>query len=91
MLQELPSNDHCLQSHCSATGLHTTILFAIFFCISGSASVARGLSKYLDSLLNETMEQTFLETMPMATDSLALSPYFDIFAFGISFILAGMH
>ncbi|XP_023704645.2 high affinity cationic amino acid transporter 1 isoform X3 [Cryptotermes secundus] len=56
--------------------------------VIGSASVARGLSKYLDSLLNETMEQTFLETMPMATDSFALSPYFDIFAFGISFILA---
>lgn len=67
------------------------MLTAMFLCISGSASVARGLSKYLDSLLNETMEQTFLETMPMATDSLALSPYFDIFAFGISFILAGMH
>jgi hypothetical protein len=63
----------------------------MFLCISGSASVARGLSKYLDSLLNETMEQTFLETMPMATGSLALSSYFDMFAFGISFILAGMH
>jgi hypothetical protein len=63
----------------------------VFFCISGSASVARGLSKYLDSLLNETMEQTFLETMPMATDSLALSSYFDVFAFGISLILAGIH
>jgi hypothetical protein len=57
----------------------------------GSASVARGLSRYLDSLLNETMAETFLETMPLFTGSRALSPYFDMFAFLISVILAGMY
>ncbi|KDR23201.1 High affinity cationic amino acid transporter 1 [Zootermopsis nevadensis] len=56
--------------------------------VIGSASVARGLSRYLDSLLNETMAETFRETMPVGTSSLALSPYFDMFAFLISVILA---
>jgi uncharacterized membrane protein (DUF485 family) len=37
------------------------------------------------------MEKTFLETMPVSSSSVALSPYFDVFAFAISFILAGMY
>ncbi|XP_069690757.1 high affinity cationic amino acid transporter 1-like isoform X3 [Periplaneta americana] len=57
--------------------------------VIGSASVAKGLSKYLDSLLNETMERSFLENMPVDTaGSLAVSAYFDMFAFGVSLILA---
>jgi hypothetical protein len=64
---------------------------SILVSAQGSASVAKGLSKYLDSLLNETMENTFLETMPISRSSIALSPYFDTFAFAVSFVLAGMY
>lgn len=73
---------------CSPADEIVDTLSSVFHCIQGSASVARGLSKYLDSLLNETMERTFLEIMPVSASSLA--PYFDMFAFGISVILAGI-
>jgi hypothetical protein len=45
----------------------------------------------MDSLLNETMANTVIETMPISKSSVALSPYFDTFAFAISFLLAGMY
>lgn len=56
--------------------------------VIGSASVAKGLSKYLDTLMNETMEKTFTEIAPVDADFFAMSSYFDIFSFLVSIILA---
>lgn len=53
--------------------------------IIGSASVSRGLSLYLDSLLNNTMKHHFEEIAPIRWDF--LSNYFDFFAFGIALLL----
>lgn len=53
----------------------------------GSASVARALSSYLDTLLNNTLQDAFIDIVPMHVSFLA--PYFDFLAFGISFLLAG--
>jgi amino acid transporter len=55
--------------------------------ISGSASVARGLSLYLDTLINDTLKDTFRDIAPLG-DVDFLSKYFDFFAFGVSLILA---
>ncbi|KAJ8943486.1 hypothetical protein NQ318_006339 [Aromia moschata] len=54
--------------------------------VIGSASVARGLSSYIDTLVNDTMQNTFIEIAPIGIPY--LSKYFDFFAFGISIILA---
>ncbi|KAJ8985010.1 hypothetical protein NQ317_016921 [Molorchus minor] len=54
--------------------------------IIGSASVARTLSSYVDTLVNNTMQNTFIEIAPI--DFPPLSRYFDSFAFGISMVLA---
>ncbi|CAH0554504.1 unnamed protein product [Brassicogethes aeneus] len=54
--------------------------------VIGSASVARGLSGYLDSLLNHTMQDAFIEIAPINVEFLA--KYFDFFAFGVSVLLA---
>lgn len=59
----------------------------IYLVISGSASVARSLSLYLDSLLNGTLQNTFHEIAPIDNISF-MSKYFDFFAFGISVFLA---
>lgn len=61
--------------------------FAESNCSVGSASVARGLSNYLDTLINDTLKDTFREIAPINVDF--MSPYFDFFAFGISVILSG--
>lgn len=53
--------------------------------IIGSASVARGLSLYLDSLLNNTMQTAFRDVAPI--DWGFLGTYFDFFAFGSAFLL----
>lgn len=53
----------------------------------GSASVARGLSLYLDTLLNDTLKDTFKEIAPI--DVSYMSPYFDFFTFGLALILSG--
>lgn len=55
--------------------------------IIGSASVARGLSLYLDSLLNNTMQTAFRDIAPI--DWGFLGTYFDFFAFGSAFLLGG--
>ncbi|XP_023310123.1 high affinity cationic amino acid transporter 1 isoform X2 [Anoplophora glabripennis] len=54
--------------------------------VIGSASVARGLSLYLDTLINNTLKDTFREIAPINVPH--LSQYFDFFAFGISILLA---
>ncbi|GLV35940.1 uncharacterized protein CBL_09842 [Carabus blaptoides fortunei] len=53
--------------------------------VIGSASVARGLSLYLDTLLNNTLKETFREIAPI--DSTFMSQYFDFFSFGITLLL----
>lgn len=53
--------------------------------IIGTASVARGYSGYLDSLLNNTMKNTFQAAMPMHVPFLAEYP--DWTAFAITLVL----
>ncbi|XP_075978075.1 cationic amino acid transporter 2-like [Anticarsia gemmatalis] len=45
----------------------------------GSASVARGLSEYVDAVTNHTMSSWFLQSMPVGVP--LLSSYFDLLAF----------
>lgn len=49
--------------------------------------MARGLSLYLDTLLNDTLKDTFIEIAPISVSF--MSPYFDFLAFGVSIALAG--
>lgn len=49
--------------------------------IIGSASIAKGLSLYIDSLINDTMKIYFKSIAPLHLGSF-LSSYFDFFAFG---------
>lgn len=53
--------------------------------IIGSASVSKGLSLYLDTLINDTFKTTFTRVAPMHWDFLA--EYFDFFAFVIPMLL----
>ncbi|EEC20021.1 amino acid permease, putative [Ixodes scapularis] len=55
--------------------------------IAGTASVARGYSGYMDSLLNHTIETHFREWMPLGVSW--LSTYPDVFALAITLFLAG--
>lgn len=59
----------------------------LLFIFLGSASVARGLSLYLDTLLNDTLKNTFREIAPINVDF--MSPYFDFFTFALSLVLSG--
>ncbi|XP_017777348.1 PREDICTED: high affinity cationic amino acid transporter 1-like [Nicrophorus vespilloides] len=54
--------------------------------IIGSASVARGMSLYIDSLVNNTIKDAFTEIAPINVSF--LSPYFDFLAFSIALILS---
>jgi amino acid transporter len=54
--------------------------------IIGSASIAKGLSLYIDSLVNNTMKNAFKEIAPIGIGSF-LSSYFDFFAFAGPLIL----
>ncbi|XP_067647170.1 cationic amino acid transporter 3 [Eurosta solidaginis] len=49
--------------------------------IIGTASVCRGISLYLDTLINDTLKNTFAEIAPMHVSF--LGSYFDFFAFGL--------
>ncbi|KAH8351704.1 hypothetical protein KR059_012926 [Drosophila kikkawai] len=49
--------------------------------VIGTASVCRGISLYLDSLLNDTLKTTFAEVAPMNVSF--LGSYFDFLAFGL--------
>ncbi len=52
---------------------------------AGTASVARGYSGYLDSLLNKTLSTTFRHFMPMDVPN--LSPYPDLCSFLLTIVL----
>uniref|UniRef100_A0A336KV32 CSON000105 protein n=1 Tax=Culicoides sonorensis TaxID=179676 RepID=A0A336KV32_CULSO len=53
--------------------------------IIGSASVSKGLSLYLDTLINDTFKNTFTQIAPMHWDFLA--DYFDFFSFCVPLFL----
>ncbi|XP_077298710.1 high affinity cationic amino acid transporter 1-like [Arctopsyche grandis] len=55
--------------------------------VIGSASVARGISLYLDSLLNNTLKNSFKDAMPIYGNFNIVSEYFDILAFGLAFLI----
>lgn len=54
-------------------------LISIDFFITGAASVAKGLSSYLDSQFEHTMSNFFLKYVPMHGEF--ISKYLDLFAF----------
>lgn len=54
--------------------------------IIGSASIAKGLSLYIDSLINDTMKDSFKSIAPISLGSF-LSSYFDFFAFSSPLVL----
>ncbi|CAH0398522.1 unnamed protein product [Chilo suppressalis] len=51
----------------------------------GTASVARGLSIYVDTMTNKTMSSWFESALPVGTSQ--LSPHFDLFAFLVVLLL----
>ncbi|KAK0076003.1 hypothetical protein PV326_011135 [Microctonus aethiopoides] len=53
-----------------------------------TASVARGLSNYVDSLLDNSMRNYFISVMPMEVSF--LSQYPDFFAFGVIILLVAL-
>lgn len=55
--------------------------------VIGSASISRGLSLYLDTILNDTLKTTFREIAPI--HSRAFSDYFDFLALALPLLLAG--
>nr|CAD7430364.1 unnamed protein product [Timema monikensis] len=69
----------------SAVELNTTSALANYATEAGSASVAKGLSLYLDSLLNNTMKEAFRTIAPMNISF--MSSYFDFFSFSASMSL----
>ncbi|KAK9744687.1 Amino acid permease [Popillia japonica] len=54
--------------------------------VIGSASVAKGLSLYLDTLLNDTFKNAFMDVAPIKVNYMA--EYFDFFSFGIAILLS---
>lgn len=59
----------------------------LFFLYLGTASVARGLSSYIDKLADNVMQNTMREIMPINVDF--LSDYPDFLSFGVIIVLAG--
>lgn len=57
-----------------------------FVTFAGTASVARGLSGYLDALINNSMSTTLKEAMPINVSF--LGDYPDFFSFGMVMLLA---
>ncbi|XP_017777191.1 PREDICTED: cationic amino acid transporter 2 isoform X2 [Nicrophorus vespilloides] len=53
--------------------------------VIGTASVARGLSNYIDALTNNTMKKTLTELMPINADF--MSPYPDFLSFFVVMLL----
>lgn len=53
----------------------------------GTASVCRGISLYLDTLINDTLKTTFAEVAPMNVSF--LGSYFDFFACGLVVVFGG--
>lgn len=61
-------------------------MYKIVFC-PGGASIARGMSLYIDSLTNKTMETAFRALYEI--DLPYLSEYFDFFAMFIVLVFSG--
>lgn len=55
--------------------------------VIGSASISRGLSLYLDTIINDTLKNTFREIAPIHAS--AFADYFDFLALGLPIVLAG--
>lgn len=55
--------------------------------VIGSASIAKGLSLYIDSLINDTMKNCFKQITPITSTGNFLSSYFDFFAFSCPLLL----
>lgn len=55
--------------------------------VIGSASISRGLSLYLDTIVNDTLKRTFREIAPI--ESTAFADYFDFLALCLPIVLAG--
>ncbi|XP_059622443.1 cationic amino acid transporter 2-like isoform X2 [Phlebotomus argentipes] len=54
--------------------------------VIGSASISRGLSLYLDTLIGDTLKRSFRSVAPIDVEF--LSTYFDFFAFALPILLA---
>jgi len=63
------------------------MLFSNLSQFVGTASVARGYSGYVDSLLNDTIKHHLHHWMPI--DVSWISDYPDFFAFGLTLLLTG--
>lgn len=55
--------------------------------VIGTASVARGFSGYVDTLIGDAIATLLSEWTPLQING--LSPYFDLFAFAITMVLCG--
>lgn len=53
--------------------------------VIGAASISKGLSLYIDALVNNTMANSFTEIAPISWNF--LSSYFDFFAFGCPLLI----
>lgn len=53
----------------------------------GSASIARGYSGYVDTLIDGQISKRFTEWAPL---NFGTSKYFDFFAFAIALLIAGL-
>lgn len=53
----------------------------------GTASIAKGFSGYVDLLIDYQISAHLKEWVPLNIDG--LSPYLDLFAFGITLVMAG--
>lgn len=60
----------------------------VFELHTGTSSVARGLSGYIDALMDHRMEHYLNETMPIRVDFLGQYP--DWLSFGFVLLLAGL-
>lgn len=71
---------------------HTCVRFAVshgeMTCFTGTASVARGLSNYIDALIENVIGNTMRSIMPI--DVPFLSEYPDFFAFGMVMLLVAL-
>lgn len=63
------------------------LLNVICICYPGAASIARGLSVYVDALTNKTMEAAFRQLYEIKLEY--LSEYFDFFAMFIVIVFSG--
>lgn len=70
--------------------VYSSLLLQFFLNIllfAGAASVSKGFSLYLDRALNGTMENWYINNLPIHNVSF-LSEYFDIVAFTVPVLLS---